>query len=108
MNGYRFYFDKNLEYLFNEEKKKHHIYFAMRYAKKRLRMYANLFNRDMRKVLISKDSVCINCNSIDNLQLDHIIPIDKGGKNLTSNIQILCRVCNREKSNKDQLCQTEY
>lgn len=75
-------------------------YSALRSAKKRLRMYANLFNRDMRKVLINHNSSCIKCGSNSDLQIDHIIPIEKGGKNELGNVQILCWNCNRQKSNK--------
>ena len=32
------------------------------------------------------------------LQVDHIIPMNKGGKTTPDNLQILCRVCNGEKS----------
>lgn len=99
--GFRFYYDKNLAFLFEEERKIYNDYSALRSAKRRLRMYANLFNRDMRKELITSESICAKCGSFDKLQIDHIISIDKGGKNEISNIQILCWVCNRQKSNKD-------
>ncbi|QNS42718.1 HNH endonuclease [Chryseobacterium manosquense] len=64
-------------------------------------MYANLFNRDMRKILITESSSCTKCKSVDKLQLDHIISISKGGKNEISNLQILCCKCNNNKSNND-------
>lgn len=33
-------------------------------------------------------------------ELDHIVPLSKGGKHIPSNVQCLCRECNEYKSNK--------
>lgn len=99
--GFRYYYDKSIEYIKNE-----YLYLgfneykAIMYAKKDFRMYANLFCRDMRKVLINEFSKCAKCLNTENLQIDHIIPISKGGKNIESNTQILCSICNNTKSNK--------
>lgn len=43
---------------------------------------------------------CVYCGSTENLQIDHIIPFSKGGATTLENLQLLCRKCNIEKSNK--------
>ena len=43
---------------------------------------------------------CVRCGSTENLQLDHIVPFSKGGATSVENLQLLCRKCNLEKSNK--------
>jgi len=101
MNGYRTYFSKTLNDLIIEEKENTNSdLLATKRAKKRLRMYANLFNRDLRKTLINSEAICVNCETNKGLVLDHIIPVSKGGKNVIENIQILCKKCNRAKSDK--------
>lgn len=40
---------------------------------------------------------CANCATADELVLDHIVPIAKGGLSQLDNLQILCATCNRIK-----------
>ena len=53
-----------------------------------------------KKIVFSRDAgVCQCCGSSANLEFDHITPYSCGGGSEVSNIQLLCRKCNRSKSN---------
>ena len=41
---------------------------------------------------------CVNCGCKRDLEFDHIVPVSKGGSGTVRNIQLLCALCNREKS----------
>lgn len=41
---------------------------------------------------------CRRCGGADDLQLDHVNPISKGGTNDPDNLQLLCASCNLRKS----------
>ncbi|WP_128639054.1 HNH endonuclease [Rhodococcus opacus] len=43
---------------------------------------------------------CAVCGQTENLQLDHIIPKDKGGEDTLENTQILCAYHNNKKNNR--------
>jgi len=67
------------------------------------RMKACVFtaNKKNRKFIFDRDGkVCKFCKSVNNLSLDHIIPVSKGGENTFNNIQVLCKSCNSRKGNK--------
>lgn len=98
--GYRDHYHKTFDDLLTEELKWNDERHAKISAYSRLRMYANLYNRDLRKKIIHPGSRCNICGSYNNLTIDHIIPITRGGANDIKNVQILCRTCNILKSNR--------
>jgi len=55
----------------------------------------------MLKVVRRDGQVCAQCRTIvaDNeIEFDHIIPVARGGPTTVENLRILCRTCNRKKS----------
>ncbi len=56
------------------------------------------------RVLKESDGRCSLCGTTKKerpLDVDHIKPRSKGGKNVYENLQVLCSKCNRSKGNKD-------
>lgn len=47
--------------------------------------------------LVIEAGRCSYCGATDELEIDHIRPVSKGGGNEIRNLQLLCRDCNREK-----------
>ena len=41
---------------------------------------------------------CRECGKAARLEVDHVIPLHKGGTNLDDNLQSLCRKCHRRKT----------
>ncbi|WP_299982110.1 HNH endonuclease signature motif containing protein [Desulfobacula sp.] len=56
----------------------------------------------MLKVVRRDNQICQKCYKNvrdDEIEFDHIIPLSKGGPTNVENIRLLCRDCNRKKSN---------
>lgn len=52
------------------------------------------------KVLRRHGYKCAICGNLENLSIDHIVPVSKGGTNTRDNIQPLCKSCNSRKGNR--------
>ncbi len=53
-----------------------------------------------KKIVFTRDGgICKCCGSSLELEYDHIIPFSCGGQSTVANIQLLCKKCNRSKSN---------
>lgn len=67
---------------------------------------SDTYRRDFIKAnppFMGKWYLCSLCNKIirvEDMQVDHIFPVSKGGSNKTHNLAPLCAPCNRDKSNK--------
>lgn len=46
------------------------------------------------------ETPCFNCGSLENLSIDHIVPLSRGGSHSIGNLMTLCRVCNSSKGKK--------
>lgn len=53
--------------------------------------------------------LCKLCGTVDNLVIDHIVPICRGGSSRPENLQVLCAPCNRMKGRRlmEELCRAE-
>ena len=72
------------------------------------RAQRSAMTNDLREAIKKRDNYtcCICGNSVFKepnllLEVDHIVPVSKGGKTVASNLQTLCWRCNRKKSNKE-------
>jgi 5-methylcytosine-specific restriction endonuclease McrA len=73
-----------------------------------IRKYDPEYEKELRDEAFEKaldkagNYVCAKCGKKDKwkvpFQVDHIIPMNKGGKTVPENLQILCRSCNARKS----------
>jgi 5-methylcytosine-specific restriction endonuclease McrA len=52
---------------------------------------------DLRKI---RESACAHCDARDDIHIDHIIPLAKGGAHSIGNLQPLCAPCNQSKGSK--------
>lgn len=57
-----------------------------------------------KKLIVEKGRICALCGKPiqrdDEVSIDHIIPVSKGGATVESNLQLAHKSCNLEKGNK--------
>lgn len=55
----------------------------------------------LREWIIDRDgNRCIECDTSEDLTVDHIVPVILGGKTNPDNLQTLCRPCNSRKGSR--------
>jgi hypothetical protein len=60
--------------------------------------HSRYISADLRSEVMMRDrNKCTACASKVNLEIDHKVPVSKGGKSEKENLQVLCRSCNRSK-----------
>lgn len=58
--------------------------------------------QDIAALRTKQENCCAACGRDDlKLEVDHIVPITKGGTNDPTNLQLLCGRCNKSKGNRD-------
>ena len=57
---------------------------------------------DIFRMIDEQGGLCPACNAdlANGYNVDHVIPVSRGGSNYPDNLQLLCPTCNRSKSNK--------
>jgi hypothetical protein len=57
----------------------------------------------IRKAVMARDgAACVECDSADDLTIDHVVAVTKGGTNDLENLRVLCRPCNSKKGNRER------
>jgi 5-methylcytosine-specific restriction endonuclease McrA len=96
--------EKMLEY--KRKWKKNHkdkVNEGTRTRRARVKGNGGVFTKDeWLEILERYDRKCAKCGSADRIEADHVVPISRGGKNIASNIQPLCRICNASKGNRTE------
>ena len=50
-----------------------------------------------KRILLRGKGRCVKCGSRENLEIDHVVPLARGGSSRLENLQLLCQRCNRMK-----------
>lgn len=71
------------------------------YQKRRNIANSYISKKSVRQAIFARDKHrCVCCGSTEDLTIDHIIPVSKGGESDFDNLQTLCLSCNANKGDK--------
>lgn len=69
--------------------------------KYRARKYQNgVFAVSKKEIIKLRSSCCFYCGSTSNIQIDHVIPVSRGGRHSIGNLVSACSKCNQRKNQK--------
>jgi 5-methylcytosine-specific restriction endonuclease McrA len=63
----------------------------------RLRSFGDLTPATWKRILKAHDGVCVYCGERAELELDHVVPIARGGRSDVDNVAPCCMRCNQDK-----------
>lgn len=53
---------------------------------------------ELRRRVLIRDPICLNCHKRPSSTVDHIVPVSRGGKDEMSNFQGMCKSCHNSKT----------
>jgi len=56
----------------------------------------------LRRVILAEEPICMICRRAASAEVDHILPLSKGGTDCRDNLQGVCKECHNEKTKKDR------
>jgi 5-methylcytosine-specific restriction endonuclease McrA len=92
---------KNNRSLVDRNRERYRAYWRNRWARKHA-SEGNLTPEDIQAQFKRQKGKCYYCNNPlgDDYELDHVVPLSRGGSNLPDNIVMACKPCNRSKHDK--------
>lgn len=98
-------FSCDYDFLFNRNEQLKKINYECTLKEYNSKNQRKLMTKNLRHEIVIRDKyTCQLCGKYMpdevGLHIDHIIPISKGGKTVSYNLQVLCSKCNGNKSNK--------
>jgi 5-methylcytosine-specific restriction endonuclease McrA len=67
------------------------------YRSRRLKDCYTVLDREIQRI---KGSPCFACGSVERIEVDHVVPLSRGGRHSIGNLMPLCRSCNASKGGK--------
>lgn len=80
--------------------RKRKVAYAQNYQATKRANGGQFTDADIDAIFTAQDGKCAGCSERKKLEIDHIMPVSRGGSNDRSNLQLLCRRCNASKGAK--------